>query len=159
MKKFSFLVLAFFAFGILSACTPQTQNSNGTQQTSPQPSPAPAPAPQPVPQPSPAPKVSASGIRGTATIGPSCPVERIPPDPNCADKPYSGSFNVSTESGAIVKNFQTGADGSFEVSVPAGTYVISLGGGKVYPRMSPPTVTVEEGKFVSVHLELDSGIR
>src|SRR5207253_9569337 len=35
------------------------------------------------------------GIRGTVLLGPICPVERIPPDPQCADKPYAASLVVT----------------------------------------------------------------
>ena len=35
-----------------------------------------------------------SGIRGTVMAGPTCPVERDPPDPNCADKPLSVLVSV-----------------------------------------------------------------
>src|ERR1035437_9718286 len=42
-----------------------------------------------------------SGISGTVLLGPTCPVERIPPDPQCAPKPYSTSINI-LKSGSTV---------------------------------------------------------
>jgi len=35
-----------------------------------------------------------SGIRGEATAGPTCPVERYPPDPHCRDRPYQATVRV-----------------------------------------------------------------
>lgn len=100
-----------------------------------------------------------SGIRGTATLGPTCPVERIPPDPMCADKPYAALLNFSTQNGILVKQLQVQSNGSFEVVLSAGVYVISQAQGKIYPRLSPQTVTVKLGQFTSIHLQFDSGIR
>lgn len=100
-----------------------------------------------------------SGMSGTASLGPTCPVERMPPDPTCADKPYQGSFYVRTESSKLVTTFNTKSDGSFKVSLAPGTYVITLASDAVMPRLAPTTVTIEKGKTVSVALTLDSGIR
>ncbi len=120
--------------------------------------PSQSPPPAPVPTPSPRP-VGASGIRGTATIGPTCPVQRIPPDPTCADKPYAALLNFSTQSGTLVKQVQAKGDGSFEAALPAGVYVITQAEGKIYPRLSPQTVTVKQDQYTSIHLSFDSGIR
>src|ERR1700704_5848784 len=35
-----------------------------------------------------------SGIRGNVMAGPTCPVERVPPDPACADRPLSTTITV-----------------------------------------------------------------
>lgn len=102
---------------------------------------------------------ASSGISGIASLGPTCPVERMPPDPACADRPYQGSFYVRTESGKLVTTFKTKSDGSFMLSIAPGTYVITLASDSVMPRLSPTTVTVEKGKSASVALTLDSGIR
>ena len=37
-----------------------------------------------------------SGVRGVAMLGPTCPVMRNPPDPQCADKPYQGNLVLTT---------------------------------------------------------------
>ena len=111
-------------------------------------------------QSSPAPeRVSDSGIRGTVTIGPTCPVETMPPDPACADKPYAALLNIATQDGVLVQQVQAQNDGSFEAALPAGVYVIAQAEGKIYPMLKPVTVTVQEGQFTAIQLQMDSGIR
>jgi hypothetical protein len=99
-----------------------------------------------------------SGIMGMVTIGPTCPVMRNPPDPQCADKPYAANLEVKDSSGKIVKTFSSAADGSFSVDLAPGNYTI-VGTNVTMPRMSPVNVTVEEGKFASLNIQFDSGIR
>ncbi len=103
--------------------------------------------------------VTDSGVRGTATIGPTCPVERMPPDPACADKPYAGSFTIKTKSGTTVTTFSSAADGSFSVSLSPGTYEVNLSAGSVMPSMASQEFTVVAGAFTQLELSVDSGIR
>ena len=100
-----------------------------------------------------------SGVRGTVTIGPTCPVERMPPDPACADKPYAGTFVITNASGAIVATFSSGADGSYSAALSPGAYVISLQKGNAMPSMAPQSFTVLTDAFTQLNLSLDSGIR
>ena len=113
----------------------------------------------PAPTPAPPGVSGSSGISGIASLGPTCPVERMPPDPACAYKPYQGSFYVRTESGKLVATFNTKSDGSFKLSLTPGTYIITLALNSAMPRLSPTMVIVEKGKSTAVVLTLDSGIR
>ena len=57
-------------------------------------------------------------IAGRAVAGPVCPVERIPPDPACADRPVAGAVIVVRDAaGAEVARATTAADGTFLVGV------------------------------------------
>ena len=102
-----------------------------------------------------------SGIRGSVLLGPTCPVERIPPDPQCSDRPFAANFRVRNAAGAIVKEFASSDDGTFSVSLPAGTYDIEQMSGALYPRMASGMtgIVVQENKFTSVIIRFDSGIR
>jgi len=100
-----------------------------------------------------------SGVHGVVTIGPSCPVERMPPYPNCADRPQAASFAIDTPAGAHVAQVSSGADGEFSLRLPAGTYVISLQGTAAMPSMAPQTFVVSGNKYTELSLKLDSGIR
>jgi hypothetical protein len=100
-----------------------------------------------------------SGVRGTVTIGPSCPVERMPPDPNCADRPQAATFSIDAAAGAHVADVSSDAQGSFALMLPAGTYVISLKGNAAMPSMAPQTFVVSGNKYTELSLQLDSGIR
>ena len=102
-----------------------------------------------------------TGIRGTATAGPVCPVERNPPDPACAPRPVAGATIVIRDgSGAQVAVAISGADGAYFVAVPPGEYVVDpqpvpgvLGTAPTQPA------TVAAGAVTDVPLDYDTGIR
>src|SRR4051812_27054115 len=64
-----------------------------------------------------APASSASattGIRGKATAGPVCPVERVPPESACAPRPVVGAVLVVRDAaGNEVARATTGTDGRY----------------------------------------------
>ena len=100
-----------------------------------------------------------SGIRGTVTLGPTCPVERA--DSPCPPAPYAAKITVS-KAGDVVATATTAADGRFEISLEPGTYTIDAvpvntdGIARMQP-MQPVTVTA--GAFTGVTVSFDSGIR
>lgn len=103
---------------------------------------------------------SNSGISGTVTIGPTCPVERIPPDPQCADKPYQAGFNVKNQSGQVIKSFSSDVDGKFFVDLAPGIYTVtSVGNLGTMPRALQQTAEVAKGKYTQMDFQFDSGIR
>ena len=60
-------------------------------------------------------------IAGRAVAGPVCPVEQVPPDPACADRPVAGAvIVVRGDDGAEVARTTTAADGTFLVGAPGG---------------------------------------
>jgi hypothetical protein len=100
-----------------------------------------------------------SGIMGQVTIGPVCPVERIPPDPQCADKTYQASLRIKNQVGKIVLSTKTNADGTFKFDLPAGQYTIENASTAVMPTLSPVEVVVDTNKYTEINLQFDSGIR
>lgn len=108
----------------------------------------------PVPQP------QTSGVRGTVLLGPTCPVMRDPPDPQCADKPYATSIVVHrTGSAAIVASGKSDASGVFQFSLPPGNYTLTTSGGTTLPRCADANVTVVAGSMSHVTVACDTGIR
>jgi hypothetical protein len=101
---------------------------------------------------------SGTGVRGTAHVGPTCPVETSPPDPACADRAYAGNFVVETVGGNRVAEFTTGSDGRYSVALPPGSYQVRLRDGNAMPSMAPQPFTVRDG-WSLLDLALDSGIR
>ncbi len=102
-----------------------------------------------------------TGVEGIVTIGPTCPVERIPPDPACADKPYPttlvlASTVIGKNDGVLVT---TDAQGYFSQELSLGTYTIRAQSNTMLPRLSPVTFTVVEHQVTSLNLQFDSGIR
>jgi hypothetical protein len=101
-----------------------------------------------------------SGVRGTVTLNPACPVERIPPDPNCADKPYKTLvtiFRASDATHAFVIT-ESDAQGNFNSALPPGDYTVGAGENNL-PRCDHEQFTVSPGKYVSVAVSCDTGIR
>jgi hypothetical protein len=97
----------------------------------------------------------------TLTAGPICPVERIPPDPNCAPRPVPGAeVLVLTVDGREVGRPKSDATGKIRLTLPQGRYIIrpvSAAGGL---PSAPEEVVVDVGAApVEVALGYDTGIR
>jgi hypothetical protein len=100
-----------------------------------------------------------TGATGYAHVGPTCPVERMPPDPACADRPWSGAFVVESASGSRVAYFASGADGRFSVELPPGDYHVRLRDADRLPSLAPVAFSVRADAWTTLDLALDSGIR
>lgn len=69
------------------------------------------------------PPPAATGVRGIALAGPTCPVETVPADPACADRPVEGAVIVALDdAGVEVARATTGADGTFTLGLAPGSY-------------------------------------
>jgi hypothetical protein len=106
--------------------------------------------------------VSSSGISGRVVEGPTCPVERVPPDPRCAPRPLAATMRVHPRGGRTAVLVHSGADGRFRVRLAPGTYVVQplRQGSSPFPRPpAPSTVRVRRGRFTYVTIMYDTGIR
>jgi len=103
-------------------------------------------------------------IAGRAVAGPVCPVEQVPPDPACADRPVVGALIVVRGAdGAEVARATTAADGTFLAGVPGG------GSWTVEPQpvegllgTAPPVVVQvldAPSSWVAADVAYDTGIR
>jgi hypothetical protein len=103
----------------------------------------------------------ATGVQGTVTAGPTCPVVTNPPDPACAERPVAGAVLVFTDSrGAEVARVTSAADGTFSVELSPATYHVTAQ--PVEGLMGTPEpidVTVEGGAPTEIQLSYDTGIR
>ncbi|HQT83081.1 MAG TPA: hypothetical protein PLW99_02955 [Candidatus Paceibacterota bacterium] len=101
-----------------------------------------------------------SGVRGTVSLGPTCPVMRNPPDPQCADKPYATAIAVyRTGSAKPLLIGNSDATGAFALPLAPGSYTLNAGGGAALPRCAPVVVTVAAGAYATTSISCDSGIR
>ena len=102
-----------------------------------------------------------TGIRGTATAGPVCPVERNPPDPSCAPRPVVGATIVIRDgSGSQVAVAISGADGAYFVAVPPGQYVVDPQPVEGLMGTAPKQpAAVNAGAITEIPLDYDTGIR
>lgn len=99
-------------------------------------------------------------VSGTVLAGPTCPVERIPPDPRCADRPVGGAeIIVVNEAGALVSDIVSDATGSFSIALPSGTYTIEPQVVQGLLGTAPPqTISITDAGVV-VTVLYDTGIR
>ena len=102
--------------------------------------------------------VKTSGVAGVVTIGPTCPVERIPPEPQCAPKMYQTTIEIS-QSGTILKRIDTDTQGVFRVELTPGSYEFTPKGGSPFPSCRPATITVLPNAFTETNPSCDTGIR
>ena len=101
-----------------------------------------------------------SGVQGAVVLGPTCPVQRIPPSPQCADKPYATTITVShLGSTATFATTQSDANGLFKLSLPPGSYTVSAKGGATLPRCASQDVTVGPTGYLTITISCDTGIR
>ncbi len=99
----------------------------------------------------------------SAVAGPVCPVERVPPDPACADRPVVGASLViigpnGTQVGAVL----TDASGSASVSLAPGHYVVRAApveGLLGTPAETALDVTASAASPLSLTVTYDTGIR
>lgn len=102
-----------------------------------------------------------TGIRGLATAGPVCPVERVPPDPACAPRPVVGAkVVIRAASGSEAATAVTGSDGAFFVELPPGDYLVEpqpVEG--LMGTAAPQSASVVDGNAAVVQLDYDTGIR
>ena len=108
------------------------------------------------------PPLPVSGVRGTVTKGPICPVERDPPDPACAEPPVAGAELVIEDlSGTEVARLTTAVDGSFSADLAPGAYRLVPQPVEGLMGTAPPVeFRVEAGEApADLQLSYDTGIR
>jgi hypothetical protein len=116
---------------------------------------------------SPSPFVSPAGgpprVMGTVTAGPVCPVEKSPPDPQCAPRPVAGAVIVATNAaGDEVGRATSEADGSYLLAVgETGPIVITaLPVQGLMGVPAPTSVQLDDPSGVlQLDLTYDTGIR
>ncbi len=103
-----------------------------------------------------------SGVSGQVLLGPICPVESYPPDPNCAAKGYETTIQVIAVGSPKSSPFttaKTDKDGRFKITLPPGDYTLQPIGAKVFPSCSSVNITVKPATILQVNLSCDTGIR
>ncbi len=122
------------------------------------PDPPPDSAPDPVPDP-----VPGSMVRGTVRFSPVCPVERIPPDPDCAPRPGPADVELVRPDGTIAAASRAGDDGAFAIPAAPGRYAVraSVAGPGIGRGClaDPAEVTLEPDSSTTVSVSCDTGIR
>jgi hypothetical protein len=106
------------------------------------------------------PVVLNSGVQGTVSLGPTCPVEQNPPSPGCGDKPYATAIVVyHASSNTVVMVGDSDLKGVFRFSLPPGSYTLQATSGTTLPHCAAVTVQVPSNSYASTTLSCDTGIR
>lgn len=104
-----------------------------------------------------------SGIKGTVILGPTCPVsggtESFDPVPEACLTPYAAQMVVLDDENKVVAHIASAGDGTFQVDVAPGDYVVTPATTDSYPIAQPVSVTVVPGQYVTVQINYDTGIR
>src|SRR5689334_18528291 len=106
---------------------------------------------------------SGTGISGRATASPTCPVERYPPDPQCAPHGFRARIRVvRSADGRVVARLTTKSDGRFRIALRAGRYRVLArpASGASLPRCpGPRAARVGRSGYTHVAIDCDTGIR
>lgn len=97
-------------------------------------------------------------IKGTITLSPICPVERMPPDPNCAPKGYQTTVSAIKD-GKLVTTTTSNINGEYRFTLAPGTYQIEPKGGPMLPRCISMSVVVKIDSNKTLDFSCDTGIR
>ncbi|MFI2203222.1 hypothetical protein ACH47Z_21040 [Streptomyces sp. NPDC020192] len=106
------------------------------------------------------PHASGSGIQGRTMVDGGCPVVRR--HSPCPDRPLRARVTITSgDHSKKVTETTSGTDGHFRIALPPGTYAVRPANltGAVDPIARPVTVTVTDGRFTTVVIHFDSGIR
>jgi hypothetical protein len=101
-----------------------------------------------------------SGVWGTVTLGPLCPVQRE--DQPCPDRSLAATIVLRDASGDEVGRATSGSDGRYQIAAPPGDYILDPQplDGQQLPHAGPIEVTIEGGAYWAlVDIAYDSGIR
>jgi hypothetical protein len=100
-----------------------------------------------------------TGIFGTVTTGPQCPV--VSASSPCPDLPFSGKVSVSRLGQGVLTEAVVDAGGMYRIALEPGTYVVApvLNPADAPPTSAPKTVLVRPGSFTRADLTVDTGIR
>ena len=99
-------------------------------------------------------------VFGRVLAGPTCPVERFPPDPDCADQPVAGALLVvARPGGEEVRLVESDAEGRFALRLEPGVYVLQPQPYDGLLGNAPPQEFVVELEPVELMVGYDTGIR
>jgi hypothetical protein len=104
----------------------------------------------------------ATGVRGTVSAGPTCPVERDPPDPACAPRLIAGAVLVVADaSGTEVARATSAEDGTFSIELAPGAYRLTAQRADgLMGTPEPMDFQVEAaGPMTELQVSYDTGIR
>ncbi len=97
-------------------------------------------------------------LTGRVTTSPTCPVERIPPDPKCAPKGYQTGIFVTSQ--YFNQQITSDPNGYYSINLTPGTYSLKPVAANILPRCTEVNnVKINKDATTTVNIDCDSGIR
>jgi len=110
--------------------------------------------------------VNQGTLRGKISIGPLCPVETIPPRPECqptAETYKTWQISVWNQSKTqVIVDIIPALDGNYSIQLPSGKYIIDFKTPHTYTtgrNNLPKQVTISKGINITLDITIDTGIR
>ena len=98
-----------------------------------------------------------TGVEGTISAGPTCPVERE--GTPCPASPIQAQIDVLAADGKRSAQTVSDADGRFSVRVAPGRYTLHVALATAFPRCPDTAVTLPDDGTVGADIVCDTGIR
>jgi hypothetical protein len=102
-------------------------------------------------------------LSGTISIGPLCPVETFPPDPNC--EPTEATYKAwpigvwTADKKSKLGILEPDLDGTYNFKLPEGNYLVALDIQHIFDTTLPEAIEIEADKTVFLEIVIDTGIR
>jgi hypothetical protein len=104
-------------------------------------------------------------LEGIISIGPICPVERIPPDPACL--PTAETYKAypvavyTVNGGTKILQLMPALDGTFISELPPGDYLVKLSSAqnKIGGSNLPVEISITSQEKTTLDINIDTGIR
>jgi hypothetical protein len=102
-------------------------------------------------------------MEGKVSIGPLCPVETDPPNPDCQPdedtyKAWPIAVYRATDTRKML-NIIPDAEGNYIVDLPEGRYIVDLETEHRFDKNLPAIVDISPAKTLILNIEIDTGIR
>lgn len=104
-------------------------------------------------------KTTTAVLYGRTVMSPVCPVERIPPQPECEPKGFSAQVVALDAHGTVINTQVTSSYGTFIMDLVPGRYTLHANISGTYPKCEDVVVSMASGASSSAIIACDSGIR
>lgn len=102
-------------------------------------------------------------LTGAISIGPLCPVETFPPDPNC--QPTEAVYKAwpigvwTADKKSKLGILEPNLDGTYNFELPEGNYFVDLEIQHFFGSTLPETIKIEPDETFFLDIVIDTGIR
>ncbi len=105
-------------------------------------------------------------LKGKISIGPICPVETVPPLPQC--QPTAETYKAwqtsvwNQKKTRIIADIEPELDGTFQLKLYAGKYIVDFKNSqtnRIGANNLPIEITISSADTTTVNIDIDTGIR